>query len=203
MFIATAIFILALALLLAFLEIEVEGGSGWAENLPTWYRKSRVFYYLNGRKPLTGYHLFLLAFMLLAFHAGFFTGLAWSLPAELLVVSYYMIFLTVEDFLWFAFNPKFGSKNFKKDRIWWHNENAWVFGLFPLSYLSSVVITVLLNTYSSFYSGSTQVLYDYLYFLGALTVLVIAVSLIFPPFYFRWYRAMRKRDDRGKFNIFH
>ncbi len=203
MIIATAIFLMLLSLTLAFLEIEIEGNTGWAEHLPTWYRKSRVFTFFNGDKPLTGYHLFLLAFLLLMFHIGFFAGLPWSLPAELEVLSYYMILLTAEDFLWFAFNPHFGLKNFKKDRIWWHHGNRWFFGLFPLSYAVSVIVTIFMNYISSAIANDLNIFFSYLYVLGILAVLVIMASLLLPSVYGKWHREMRKKDDRNEFDIFH
>ena len=61
------LFILAVifcAAFLALLEIQVEGASGWAENL---------------------------------------------------------------DFLWFAFNPAFGLRKFRKEHIWWHAGSWWIF----------------------------------------------------------------------------
>ena len=47
---------------LAGIEIEIEGGYGWAERLPTWFEKrgavGRVYGVVMGHRPLTGYHVF-------------------------------------------------------------------------------------------------------------------------------------------------
>ena len=46
---------------LAAIEIEIEGGWGWAERLPTWWRSrglvGRAYGVAMGRRPLTGYHV--------------------------------------------------------------------------------------------------------------------------------------------------
>ncbi len=54
----------------AKLEIQVEGKFGWAKKLPTWRLEtdhwiSRLFF--NG-KPATGYHIWLVVFVLSMFH---------------------------------------------------------------------------------------------------------------------------------------
>ena len=123
MVILASIYLFFLALVFALVEIEIEGKFGWAEKLPTWYRKSglaKIYTFFNSKKPLTGYHLFMLLFLLLIIHFGFFVGLPWSLSKELEIITYYILFLTIEDFLWFVVNPKFRLEDFKPSRVWWH-----------------------------------------------------------------------------------
>jgi len=115
-----AIFVFILSLIFALLEIEIEGKNGWAKKLPTWYRKSgfsRLFYSMTYKKPLTGYHLFMLLFMFLVFHLGFFFGLPWNFYNEVIILSSLFMFIITEDFLWFQFNSYYGIKNFEAKKI--------------------------------------------------------------------------------------
>ena len=125
-------FVLISALFWAKLEIEIEGSQGWATALPTWrVEKHRLLDLFFGGRPLTGYHVWSFALFLLFFHMPFFFAGEWSLPKELNVIGGYFLFWIVEDFLWFALNPHFGVKKFKKEHAWWHKR--WLFGL-PIEY---------------------------------------------------------------------
>ena len=66
------------ALGLAGIEIEIEGGYGWAERLPTWFlrrgRVGRVYGVFMGHRPLTGYHVFAFTIPLLVLHLPYVMG---------------------------------------------------------------------------------------------------------------------------------
>ena len=124
-----ALFILALfisATLFALVEIQVEGPNGWAASLPTWRvenRWTRLFY---SAKPLTGYHLYTQLFTLAIIHLPFGLGmvpLTWRMEAR--VLSFFILFWVLEDFLWFLLNPAFGLKRFRPENIWWHAPKWW------------------------------------------------------------------------------
>jgi hypothetical protein len=198
-----AAYLFLLSLLFAFVEIELEGKYGWAERQPTWYRASGfVRSLLAGRKPLTGYHLFMNLFLIAVFHLPFFAGMAWSPAAELLLLAFAMIFFLVEDFLWFVFNPAYGVRNFRKEKVWWHATSVWVLGLFPLDYVSGIVFSSALVLLADFLKGDMSLFIGWLETLGVILALVFLSSL-FAPLYARWYRTMRKHDDRPKAGIFH
>ena len=55
---------------------------------------------------------------------------------ELFVVGLFVIFLVLEDFLWFLLNPHYGLKKFKS-RVWWHPK--WFLGV-PSFYWTAVPI---------------------------------------------------------------
>src|SRR3954471_15263898 len=99
------------AFLFAKVEVHIEGPNGWAANLPTWKIQNKLTDLLYGGRPLTGYHLYMLLFVLTFVHVAFAVGLPWSLKAEALVWSFMILFWIVEDFLWFVINPHFGLKN--------------------------------------------------------------------------------------------
>jgi hypothetical protein len=92
------------ALGLAGIEIEIEGGYGWAERLPTWYRKRarayRIFGAFMGGRPLTGYHVFAFTIPMLLLHLPFVAGVDWTLAGELGAVATYFVVAVVWDHLW-------------------------------------------------------------------------------------------------------
>ena len=122
-------FVLTLALCataFALAEIQIEGPNGWAANLPTWRVENRWTRLLYSSKPLTGYHLYTQLFILLAAHLPFglgFVPATWS--AEARILSFFMLFWVLEDFLWFVLNPAFGLKRFRAEHIWWHAPTWW------------------------------------------------------------------------------
>jgi hypothetical protein len=134
-------YLILVAVVFARLEIQIEGPNGWAAELPTWRiqnRWTRLFY---GSRPLTGYHLWMLIFVLAMVHApvalepSIFSG-----GLELRIISFYILFFLVEDFLWFVMNPAFGIRRFRREHIWWHApswwwvmpRDYWVYGLIGL-----------------------------------------------------------------------
>jgi hypothetical protein len=81
--------------------------------------------FLNG-KPLTGYHLYMFSTLLLLVHVPVVSGLARpTLTNESRIVSFFILFTIVEDFLWFVLNPAFGLRRFKRENIWWHRGHWW------------------------------------------------------------------------------
>ena len=115
----------AMAGFFALVEIQVEGADGWAAKLPTWKIDNALTRRLISGKPLTGYHFWLFLFMLAAVHLPYGLGLVqFDLSTELRILAFFILFWILEDFLWFVFNPAFGIRAFRKDRIWWH-EPAW------------------------------------------------------------------------------
>jgi hypothetical protein len=119
-------YLVAAAFTFAKVEIEIEGPHGWAATLPTWRicnRWTKVFY---GNRPLTGYHLWLQAFVFVIAHLAFALRLSpWSWPLELRVIGFVILFFLVEDFLWFVLNPAYGIRRFRREHIWWHAPTWW------------------------------------------------------------------------------
>jgi len=200
MVIAIALFLFFLSLLFAFVEIEIEGKNGWGEKIPTWYRKRKGIRNLS--RPLTGYHLTMHLFVLLFFHIGFFIGLAFNWVNEIYVLALYLMFFVIEDFLWFVFNPYYGLRKFKKDKIWWHSKTPWVFGIFPIDYVYGVVIGSILMGISAYHVKDVGMFYDWVKTLGIILVLVF-LSFLFAGVYRKSYWGLRKEDDRKKTEIFH
>jgi len=133
-----------LAVVMAAVEIEIEGPYGWAEKLPTPYRVSgplaRLFGLVLGGKPLTGYNLLLFAATLVAFHLPFAFGVAWTVATELVVLAAWIAWSALWDFLWFLLNPAYGWRRFRPGNVWWHSRWLW---RLPLDYSVAVVVSLL------------------------------------------------------------
>jgi hypothetical protein len=52
-----------------------------------------------------------------------------------------MLFWVIEDFLWFALNPHYGLRKFRREHIWWHKR--WLLGV-PVDYWIMSASAVLL-----------------------------------------------------------
>jgi hypothetical protein len=189
-----SLFWYALAFSLAALEIEIEGQHGWAEKLPTWYRTrgpaARVFALLTGGKPLTGYHLWLLVFLGLAFHMPYFAGAAWSASAECATLARLCFFAVFWDYLWFILNLNYGWR--WMSRAWWHSSGVMLFGAVPLGFVFGLGASVALSAAADFGSHLRLML-------GCSLLIIPTVALA--PFYHRWYLGMRGRDDRSRIRL--
>jgi hypothetical protein len=125
----------------AMMEIQIEGKYGWAAKLPTWrsfpgWLKS----FFSPIRPLTGYHLYLWLFLFTLGHLAVLFS-PWSLGRELILMSFIVVVVTLEDLFWFVFNPHFGLKRFKKEFAIWHT--TW-FIKFPRIYWVAVSLAVVL-----------------------------------------------------------
>ena len=118
--------VLAAAWTFARLEIEIEGGNGWAAALPTWRIENRWTRWFFGGRPLTGYHLYVHLWVGVLVHLPLLLGLApVSWPSEARILSFLILFWVAEDFLWFVLNPAFGIRRFTPEHAWWHAPGWW------------------------------------------------------------------------------
>jgi hypothetical protein len=149
MTVPVALYFFAIAFVLAQLEIQIEGPDGWAAKLPTWRWQSPAVLRWAG-KPITGYHVFLLLFILLFIHFPMMTaGFSWERESETL--SLFCLLAVFWDFLWFACNPHFGLARFRPDQVWWFK--SWFLGL-PTSYFSGLVTSAAIYAAGAFLPGS-------------------------------------------------
>ncbi|MFH0952426.1 MAG: hypothetical protein V1838_04545 [Patescibacteria group bacterium] len=134
------LYIILTAVFLALWEIQIEGSNGWAAKLPTWQKKNNFTKVILGGRPLTGYHLLLVFTILTLIHLSvFFTK--WSWHTEAMIIGFFLVMITLEDFLWFVLNPAWGLSKFKRsDELWWHP--SWFIGL-PTFYWFTLTIGIL------------------------------------------------------------
>lgn len=184
-----------MALVLALLEIEIEGAHGWAERTATWYRTrglgARVWALFAIKKPLTGYHLALGSFVLLLFHLSLITRGGWSWAAEADTISLLLLWTVAWDFLWFLFNPAYGWTRFRPGLVWWHR--YWL-GRFPLDYWVGVFLSFLVAGVGVL-AGNAGGLRQHGLRLGVFLLLTFFAAAC-TPWYRRAYAALRQRDDR-------
>jgi hypothetical protein len=187
------------ALCLAGIEIEIEGGYGWAERLPTWWlrrgRVGRVYGALMGDRPLTGYHVFAFTIPLLVLHLPYVMGVDWTLAGELRTLATYFALAVVWDYLWFVLNPAYTVRRFRRGSVWWF-EVPWIWR-FPLDYYWGIGVSLALAGLAALDAGSFEPFRRELWMLAGLAVLT-AAAVAAAPLYHRWYRHMRRAgaDDR-------
>ncbi len=134
---ALLLWVCLLGLMFAQVEIQIEGSSGWAANLPTWRLDGSWLNSFWGGKTITGYHVWVFSFMALVFHLPLFVSGAWSWRLEARIIGCIMVFWIVEDFLWFVLNPAFGLGLFSPANIPWHKH--WMMGV-PVDYVISLAL---------------------------------------------------------------
>jgi hypothetical protein len=184
---------------LGCIEIEIEGGRGWAERLPTWYRKrgrvGRLYGLVMGGRPLTGYHVFAFATALVIVHLPFGFGLEWSLGAELSQLALFFALAVTWDYIWFAMNPAYTVRRFRRENVWWF-QGPWIWR-FPLDYYLAIGLSIALSVLAALAAGERAPLHAHLWLLAGLIVLT-AIAVLASPLYHRWYRHMRRAgaDDR-------
>jgi hypothetical protein len=185
---------------LAGIEIEIEGGVGWAERLPTWYLKrgltGRIYGIVMGQRPLTGYHVYAFTIPMLILHLPYVMGVDWTVAGELRTIATYFVLAVVWDYLWFVLNPAYTVKRFRRGNVWWF-EVPWIWR-FPLDYYLGVGFSVALVGLACLVDGSWELLRRHAWFLAGLAILV-GVVVVLAPLYHRWYRHMRRAgaDDRA------
>jgi hypothetical protein len=185
---------------LGAIEIEIEGGYGWAERLPTWFRGrglvGRTYGTLMGQRPLTGYHVYAFVIPMLILHLPFVYGYDWTLARELTIVGTYFALAVVWDYLWFVLNPAYTVKRFRRGSVWWF-EVPWIWR-FPLDYCVGIGLSIALAALGAWSAGDLEPLYDQLWMLAGFAVLT-AAAVLAAPLYHRWYIHMRRDpelDDR-------
>lgn len=141
----TNIYLFIMAILLAILEIQIEGKHGWAGKLPTWRPKKTPWFLLVykkviGNREVTGYHLSLFTYVLFIFHLPFFLGTALTWENWLKVFSLFLIYIVVWDFLWFVMNPHYPLNKFRQEHVLWHKK-WWLFA--PADYFACLILSLL------------------------------------------------------------
>lgn len=183
------LYILVFGILLALLEIEIEGKHGWAKNLPTWRKDSSSS--LVFLRSITGYHSILFLMILFLNHIvyiGFF-GWSWIID-ELMILSFHFFLVIYWDFLWFVLNPHYTYKKFKKEHIAWYTDSSWI-AWFPIDYWYAIAFSGGLVGLRFVMDGAHTIIDEYL--LTCIIGIIIWVGLIFiSPLYHKFYNFMRQ-----------
>ena len=190
------------AFFLAGVEIEIEGGRGWAERLPTWWRRrgpiARVYGMFMAGRPLTGFHVFQLPLPLIVLQLPFLFGLHWTVGRELRTIAAALFLGVAYDFLWFVLNPAYTVRGFRRGKIWWFS-GPWL-GPFPIDYYLGIGVSIVVAALGWLVDGEPGLLTGHLWLVGGMIALT-ALTIPFAPLYHRWYASMRRgerRDDRRR-----
>ena len=141
-------FVVIISILVAKLEINIEGKHGYAEKLPVEWRTNNkwIITFITG----TSYHLYMGLFLIAFLHLPFVVGLPWTLGKEMLVLSFLSFVTVLEDFLFFVLNPHYGIKKYKRECIPWFKDRwlwfcpAWYWWYLPIGvalYIGSFVFS--------------------------------------------------------------
>jgi hypothetical protein len=133
------LFVFVLSMATALMEIQIEGGNGWAKLLPSWRIAPPWLKKILNGKDITGYHVYLNLHSLIFLHFPILlTG--WSWQMELTILFVMCSFVVCEDVLWFILNPHFGWLSFKREKIPWYT--SW-WGPLPTDYYFWIILSVL------------------------------------------------------------
>ncbi len=152
-------FIILLSLGDAKIELAIEvnatdpqPNSGWAKNLKCWRADPNKWYaklwrcLLGSHKPMTAYHAWRLPTLIFFFHLPFFFGTPWTLAGEFKALFWFVLYGTLEDYLWFFLHPSYGVKGFisegRAGKIYWMPK---FFGPFPVDYYLALIPLVILK----------------------------------------------------------
>jgi hypothetical protein len=133
-----ALYLFVICLVLALLEVQIEGANGWASALPTWRIESKWVLRLTSGKSITGYHIWLNSLLILWLHLPFWFE-PWSWAAEFMIAGTYFLMAVQWDFLWFVLNPHFGVRRFSKVHVWWFRN--WYLGI-PRDYYIGLILSL-------------------------------------------------------------
>lgn len=204
---AESLFLFVMAVLFGIFEIEAEGRHGWGEKFPTWYRVNGVAAKLYGRitnKPLTGYHA---ALFFVPFFIMFWPMVATStltLHGAFMAFSLYFAWVVVWDFSWFALNPYYGVKKFRRNSVWWFASEPWLFARIPSGYILAWLTSLILAGVSGGIDGGwSAVVTDQAQMLGWYLVGTLLIIIVGAPLFSKYYSAMRTHDERTEAGIFH
>ncbi len=173
-------YIFIVGVILAILEIQIEGRDGWAANLPAWKpkkhsRTAKITYALT-RKDMTGYHLSLFALLLFFFHLPFIWNWTWNWQQEIQVLAFFFVFAVIWDFLWFVLNPHYSLRDFGPKAVWWHR--TWLFKL-PLDYWIGFLCEIILSIPLIWEFGNSA--FMQLFILLGLNCLFTAITILIYP----------------------
>lgn len=202
-----AIFIFIWALLYSLYEIEVEGKYGWAQKLPVYrYIKPNSLFPLG----LSSWNFLMLFFVFISlFHPLIFSKLFGLNMKEkhiyVLVISL-LVWVIVEDYMWFNFNPYYNKdpnskeykylklKQFNKENVKWHK-----FGFLGLPKVFYLIFVLIFINIGIFYYKKNIIdpENDICFIRQFITYIILSIiAIYFSKHYCIWY--MKNLDKRKK-----
>lgn len=167
-------FVLISSFIYSLIEIELEGKNGWMTKIPT----ANVVYV--GGKHLTLYHIYMILIIITG--VCFQNRMEFTFKSFFHSASYVFLFLLLEDVLWFIFNPYFTIKKYKKDVVWWHSKQPWIYGIPFHNYL-----TITLNCIIAYITGISDIIYSIIY-----SIIFVGLSVLLSPLYHEFYKYVHQ-----------
>ena len=162
-------FIFLISIFYSLIEIEIEGKDGWMVKIPT------PKFFKFGDKEMTLYHIYMLVLIIIS--VTFQNKMNFTLPSFLYSASNVLLFLFLEDIIWFILNPHFTINKYKKENICWHAKQPWILGM-PLHNYTISIIVLLISYFTQNHDIAMNLLYSYF---------LIGFILIISPLYHKFY----------------
>ena len=157
------------SIIYSLIEIELEAKEGWMKNIPT----ANIIWF--GNKYMTLYHIYMIILMFFTF--VFQNQMELTLFSFLYTLSNMLLFLFLEDTLWFIFNPYFTIKRYTKKDIWWHASQPWILGMPFHNYTISFIMLLIW-----YITGNNFVIINLF-----LSYLVLLFSIPLSTYYHKFY----------------
>ena len=167
-------FVVFTSLIYSLIEIELEAKDGWMKNIPT----AHMIWF--GNKYMTLYHIYMIILMFVTF--VYQNQMILTLASVLYTISNMILFLFLEDTLWFILNPYFTIKRYTKKDIWWHAAQPWILG-FPMhNYIITMFMIIIWLI-----TGNNYVIINTLLSYG-----VLLISIPLSKYYHKFYLTYHK-----------
>lgn len=166
-------FISFFSIIYSLIEIELEAQEGWMKEIPT----ANVI--KMGNKHMTLYHIYMLLIITSIFIYKVDIN---NFNDILLIFSYILLVLFLEDTLWFVFNPYFTIKRYKKEEIWWHSEQIWIWRI-PM--MNIILYSLLFICY--YITQNQDILNN-----SINSLLLLGICIIISPLYHLFYKKIHK-----------
>lgn len=159
------IFIVIFAVLYSILEIEIEGKSGWAENLPTQY---------SGIGRFTYYHIILNIIIILVIT---YSTLLLKNTNLWIVLFYIIIWFLVKDFSWFVLNPYYTLDKYSRENIWWYSDEEWILKNPIHNWIGIIFLLLILIITQNIKLLNSLIV----------TIIMVLIVILISEEYHRWY----------------
>lgn len=201
-------FFVALCLVKAFAEIEMEGADGWAAKSATAYARrgtwlARVHELFMGGRPLSYWNVSEQVFFVLVWHVPFATATHWLIADELYMVTWMVAWMMIYDWCWFLFHPLRNRQQTWSGRMfqgaWWHPTRLQrMLPGYPADYPRiALVVCGLCGAYGwlcgSWLAGAR------LFSIFPLSIgVMLIIHALFAARYHDWYHAAHASENDGR-----
>ena len=171
------------ALGLGCIEIEIEGGYGWARAAADLVSQARARRPGARDGPPAAHRLPRVRVHDPARHRPppvRVRAFKWSVAAEFSQLAVFFALAVIWDYIWFVMNPAYTVRRFRRDDVWWF-QVPWIWR-FPLDYYVGIGVSIALAALAAVAEGAPPRAH-----LRLVAGLVVLTALSWSPSYHRWY----------------